>query len=81
MCFRPAEIQMKTCPSCGAQARPIDTVCPQCGTELEEQKVDFDADQAKLDSAIKAPAAPAAPAAPGAPKPPAAPSAPKPPRA
>lgn len=77
MCFRPAEIQMKKCPACGATARPIDKVCQQCGAELEDAKVDFDADQAKLDAAAR----PAAPAAPGAPKPPAAPGAPKPPSA
>lgn len=78
MCFRPAEIQMKKCPKCGATARPIDKECQKCGEPLEDQKIDFDADQAKLDSAIKTPA-PSAPAAPGAPKPPAVPGAPKPP--
>lgn len=67
---------MKTCPQCGAVNKPIDKVCAQCGAELDNTVKDFDADQASLDSAIKAPAAPGAPKAPGAP---AAPGAPKPP--
>lgn len=81
MCFRPAEISMKKCPSCGKACKPVDRVCPECGAELDNSIKDFDADQAKLDAAAIAPQAPVAPAAPGAPKPPAAPGAPKPPSA
>lgn len=81
MCFRPAEISMNKCPSCGAVNKPIAKVCEKCGEPLEQQKVDFDADQAKLDAskvaAPAAPGAPAAPKAPGAPKPPTAPGAPQ----
>lgn len=73
MCFRPAEISMKKCPRCGAPNKPIAKECAQCGAPLADMKVDFDADQAALDSAnTMAPATPAAPAAPGAPKPPSA---------
>lgn len=72
MCFRPAEIQMNKCPACGASNKPIAKVCEQCGAPLGEVKVDFDADQAKLDAANVA-----APGAPAAPRPPAAPGAPK----
>lgn len=66
MCFRPAEIQMNTCPKCGKNNKPIAKVCEECGSELEKMKVDFDADQAKLD-AMKAPSVPKAPVAPKAP--------------
>lgn len=70
MCFRPAEIKMNECPKCGSGNKPIATVCAQCGAPLEMQKVDFDADQSKLDAAnVSAPAAPKAPKAPGAPAP------------
>ena len=69
MCFRPAEMSMNVCPSCGKANKPIAKECEGCGASLEVRKVDFDADQAALDSAIKKPAAPAAPKAPGAPKP------------
>ena len=75
MCFRPAEISMKKCPECGANNKPIATECAQCGAPLENKKIDFDADQAALDAAIKSPGAPSAPNAPkvpGAPKPPSA---------
>jgi len=78
MCFRPAEISMNTCAKCGTVNKPIAKVCEQCGEELGDVKVDFDADQASLDSAI-APPAPQAPKAPGAPSAPKAPGAPKPP--
>lgn len=83
MCFRPAEMSMKTCAACGTPARPIDKVCKKCGAELDNTKFDADADQASLDAANKfmAPGAPAAPAAPMAPGAPAAPAAPKPPTA
>lgn len=81
MCFRPAEISMKKCPNCGANNKPVAKVCEQCGTELEDTKIDFDADQASLDASIKAPGAPPAPSAPGTPPTPSAPSAPKPPSA
>ncbi len=78
---------MKVCPVCGKSNKPVSLVCEECGAELDNGVKDFDADQAKLDASIKAPAPPAAPsapkppAAPGAPKPPAAPGAPKPPAA
>ena len=76
MCFRPAEISMNVCPKCGSNNKPIAKVCAQCGEPLEIQKVDFDADQAKLDAAnVSAPAAPAPPSA-MPPRPPAAPKAP-----
>lgn len=70
MCFRPAQISMKTCPQCGASNKPIATVCAQCGAALEVMRVDMDADQAALDAAnttvpFNAPGAPAAPAVPG----------------
>ena len=82
MCFRPAEISMNVCPACGKNNKPIAKACEQCGASLEMQKFDFDADQAKLDSAnVAAPGAPAAPAAPGAPKAPGAPAAPAAPKA
>ncbi|MBR3690480.1 MAG: hypothetical protein IKL97_05230 [Eggerthellaceae bacterium] len=71
MCFRPAEMSMNTCPACGAANKPIAKVCAACGAELQMKKVDFDADQASLDAAIKMPGAPSAPSAPSAPKPPA----------
>ncbi len=70
MCFRPAEISMKKCPSCGADNKPIAKECAQCGALLADMKVDFDADQAALDAAIKPPNTPSAPVAPEAPKPP-----------
>lgn len=73
MCFRPAEINMKKCAACGADNKPVAKVCAQCGAELDNKKIDFDADQASLD------AAGVPPVAPGAPKPPMAPGAPKPP--
>lgn len=76
MCFRPAEMSMKKCPECGANNKPIATECAQCGAPLEQMKVDFDADQAKLDAfATMPPMSPAAPKAPSAPKPPAPPRA------
>ena len=75
MCFRPAEMSMKKCPKCGANNKPIATECAQCGEPLAQMKVDFDADQAKLDAfATMPPMAPNMPMAPGAPKPPAPPS-------
>lgn len=73
MCFRPAEIQMKNCQQCGANNKPVATVCESCGAELDNTIQDFDADQAALDSAKMQPPAP------GAPKPPASPKASKPP--
>lgn len=76
MCFRPAEMSMNTCPACGKANKPIAKVCDACGAPLEMKKIDFDADQASLDAAIKAPAAPGAPA-PGAPAAPKAPGSPK----
>lgn len=81
MCFRPAEVSMKTCPACGKTNKPVATVCEACGSELDNSVKDFDADQAALDAAGTqvAPRAPgAAPAAPGAPKPPEAPKPPAP---
>ncbi|MGN0078364.1 MAG: zinc ribbon domain-containing protein [Coriobacteriales bacterium] len=73
MCFRPAEIKMNVCPKCGKNNKPIAKVCEECGEPLEMQKVDFDADQSKLDAAnVSAPGAPAAPS-PAAPKAPGAP--------
>lgn len=81
MCFRPAEISMNTCPACGKPNKPIAKECAYCGAALEMQKVDFDADQSKLDASAKAPGAPAAPKAPGAPAAPAAPQAPGAPKA
>lgn len=63
MCFRPAEISMKKCPSCGKVCKPVDKTCPDCGTELDNTAKGFDADQ---------PINPQAPNAPGAPKPPSA---------
>lgn len=73
MCFRPAEVAMKKCPACGAPNKPIATECAKCGAALSMEKNDFDADQAKLDAAMKP--APVAPSVPGAPKPPAGPTA------
>lgn len=67
---------MNTCPACGKANKPIATVCEECGAALEMNKVDFDADQASLDSAMKAPGAPAAPSVPGAPAAPKAPGTP-----
>lgn len=84
MCFRPTEISMKKCPNCGANNKPIAKECAQCGTLLADMKVDFDADQAALDAAIKSPNAPSAPGTPSGPNAPSAPSvpaAPKPPDA
>lgn len=73
MCFRPTEIQMNKCPVCGKTNKPIAKECEECGVLLEEKKVDFDADQARLDASITAPSAPkppaAPPSAPGTPKP------------
>lgn len=72
MCFRPAEISMNVCPKCGSSNKPIAKVCAQCGETLEMKKLDFDADQARLDASnTSAPAAPApmAPKAPKAPEP------------
>ena len=77
MRFRPTEMQMKKCPKCGANNKPIATECAQCGEPLEQMKVDFDADQAKLDAFATMPPMPSAPA-PSAPVPP---SIPKPPSA
>ncbi len=80
MCFRPAEITMKTCPQCGATNKPVAKVCAECGAELDNTKIDFDADQAALDAANMMPRQPQPPAPSGAPKPPEAPRAtPKPP--
>lgn len=64
---------MNICPSCGKPNKPIAKVCEGCGVALEMQRVDFDADQSRLDSSKVA--APAAPSAPSVPKPPAAPEA------
>lgn len=73
MCFRPAEIKMNVCPQCGKNNKPIAKVCEECGAPLEMQKVDFDADQSKLDAAnVSTPGSPVAPA-PAAPKAPGAP--------
>lgn len=81
MCFRPTEMSMNECPQCGAKNKPIATECAQCGAPLEQKRIDFDADQAKLDAfatmppmAPSAPMPPSAPKAPGAPKPPTPPS-------
>lgn len=60
---------MKKCAVCGADNKPVAKVCAQCGAALDTTKIDFDADQAKLDAAA-VPDAPAAPGAPKAPKPP-----------
>lgn len=77
---------MKKCPECGTPNKPIATECARCGAPLESGKVDFDADQSKLDAAnmFNAPmdAMPVAPGSPGMPKVPGAPKmpgAPKPP--
>ncbi len=70
---------MKKCAACGADNKPVAKVCAQCGAELDNKKIDFDADQASLDAAGKPPVAPAAPNTPSTPKSPKAPSAPKPP--
>ena len=78
MCFRPTVMQMNKCPKCGANNKPIATECAQCGEPLERMKVDFDADQAKLDAFATMPPMPSAPKAPGAPV---SPSIPKPPSA
>ena len=77
MCFRPAEISMNTCPECGMNNKPIAKVCEGCGATLGAVKVDFDADQAKLDAAVRMPGAPGAPGAPSAPGIPGAPGVPK----
>lgn len=58
---------MKKCAACGKSNKPIAKVCESCGAPLDEMKIDFDADQGKLDAAAKPPA----PQAPAAPKPPA----------
>lgn len=78
MCFRPTEMSMNKCPQCGANNKPIATECAQCGAPLEKMKVDFDADQAKLDAVNVAGGAsmPPMPKVPSAPKPPSAPKAP-----
>jgi ribosomal protein L40E len=34
MCFRPAEIQLNKCPSCGKVNKPIAKECVQCGAAL-----------------------------------------------
>lgn len=34
MCFRPAEISMNTCPSCGKNNKPIAKTCEDCGADL-----------------------------------------------
>jgi uncharacterized OB-fold protein len=70
-------MQMNKCPVCGKMNKPIAKECAECGAPLEKQKIDFDADQAKLDAANVMGAAPAAPAAPKAPTAPKAPNAPK----
>lgn len=77
MCFRPAEIEMKKCPECGANNTPVAKVCKQCGAELPDQQVDFAAQQAQFMAEANAagaaasgkPApAPNAPTVPGAPQ-------------
>lgn len=65
-------MSMNVCPACGKANKPIAKACEACGEPLEMKKVDFDADQAALDAAVKKPTAPAAPA-PGAPSAPKAP--------
>ena len=70
MCFRPAEITMKTCPKCGATNKPVAKVCAECGAELDNTKIDFDADQAALDAVNMMPKPPQPSAPTGAPKPP-----------
>lgn len=81
MCFRPAEVSMKTCPACGKVNKPVATECEACGAELEKTEAQFDANQDALDAlgANAKPAAPGMPSvpAPGAPKPPMAPPSPK----
>ena len=67
MCFRPTEMSMKKCPQCGANNKPIATECAQCGAPLEQMKIDFDADQAKLDSFATMPPMPGMPQNPGVP--------------
>ena len=52
MCFRPTEMSMNECPQCGAKNKPIATECAQCGAPLEQKRIDFDADQAKLDAFV-----------------------------
>lgn len=84
MCFRPAEIQMKKCPKCGANNTPVAKVCKECGEELPDEKVDFAAQQAQFMAEANAagaavtgtaaPTAPGAPPVPGAPKAPGAPN-------
>lgn len=81
MCFRPAEMSMNKCPKCGANNKPIAKECAECGAPLEKMKVDFDADQAALDSAVMMPGMPQSPMPPTAPNAPAPPSIPKPPTA
>lgn len=81
MCFRPAEVSMKTCPECGKVNKPVAVVCEACGAELEKTQAEFDANQGALDAmgesfAKSASTGAPAPKAPGAPKPPAAPPAP-----
>ena len=72
---------MKKCPQCGASNKPVATACAQCGAPLENKRIDFDADQAKLDAAnVMPPIMPGAPDAPAAPSALAAPGAPKPPQ-
>ena len=77
-------MSMKKCPKCGANNKPIATECTQCGEPLAQMKVDFDADQAKLDASNMfgggmpplpgMPQAPSAPPMPSMPKPPSKPS-------
>ena len=73
MCFRPSGSIHESVPGvAGKSNKPVAQVCEECGAELDNSIKDFDADQAKLDANIKAPAAsgaPVPPAAPGAPKP------------
>lgn len=78
MCFRPAQVEMNTCPKCGAVNKPIAKECAECGEPLQMKKVGFDADADMLDAAntYQVPGAPKAPAAPGAPQAPQAPKAP-----
>lgn len=80
MCFRPAEIQMKKCPECGASNTPVAKVCKECGATLPDEKVDFAAQQAQFMAEANAAGAAvtgnAAPTAPGAPPVPSAPKAP-----
>ena len=69
MCFRPAQVEMNTCPKCGTVNKPIAKECSACGEPLEMKHVGIDADADLLDAAntYKGPGAPPAPGAPKAP--------------